>query len=83
MAKFECQMNTRPADIIRNLEGELQKSGLALIDSSTYTIGGVSAHFQVWERLSLLVIGTGNLSTVTAVSESAGDIGLVESGLGL
>lgn len=83
MAKLECQLNSRPADLARRLGDELRLRGRVLTDSSAYTVGGVSAHFQVWGQLSLLVIGSGSLSTVTAVSEAPEDIGLVEAGLGL
>ena len=83
MAKFECQLNERPSDVTKRLGDELRRRGRVLTDSSAYSVGGILANFQVWERLSLLVIGSGKLTTVTAVSELPEDIGFIETGLGM
>ena len=78
MAKYERQINLRPAELIRTLGGSLRKAGRTMIDSSSYEVGGASAHLQVWDGMSLLVIGMGGSSTVTAISPDGADISLVE-----
>ena len=78
LAKYERQINSRPVELIRTLSASLGKAGRTLIDSSSYEVGGASAHLEVWGQLSVLVIGSGGSSTVTAISSDEADTTLVE-----
>ena len=78
MPKFERQVAARPAELAGMIDSRLRKLGMSLTDSSTYGVGSAVAILQVWGCLTVLVIGSQQLTTVTAISSSPEDASLLE-----
>lgn len=78
MAKFECQRAARPAELERQLNDAITAAGLKLTDSASYNIGGTAAYLQVWGEISILILGEGGVTTVTAISPDPKSAALIE-----
>ena len=74
MAKYERQLRARANDLAMFICERLEKTGAKMIDSSNYHMAGVTAFFSVYcttaSTISVAVLGTGEMSTITAISAS-------------
>lgn len=82
MAKFERQLTASPTELARLLDEAIPRSGLTLTDSASYNIDQTTAYLQVWGDLSVLILGTEDDTTVTAISPDPNAAALVEAILG-